>query len=100
MGKLVFVLGFTGIWLLVNAVLYSLFKSIDEDIESHNIFNEPIKIKGNDNDVEWNEYGEGTGWIDQAEDIGTWGLASPVYDSSEEAVKAWNAMVRRMNGDE
>ena len=59
----------------------------------------PIKLKGNDNEVEWNESINSTGWFDQEEDIDKWGLTSPMYESHEEAVYAWNDMVSKMNGD-
>ena len=67
-------------------------KPIDKDGEKE----KPIKIKGNNTEVEFNEYDEGTIWLSQCGD--GWELSSPLYNNPEEAVKEWNEMVRRMNG--
>lgn len=64
---------------------------------------EPIKLKGNDEEVEWHSRGavdNGAGYLEQFWDSKSWSLKSPIFNSYEEAVKAWNEMVRKMNGDD
>ena len=66
---------------------------------------EPIKLNGygddyDDDEAEWNSAGNGRGFLSQTGTDTAWGLESPIFDTKEEAVKAWNKMVRKMNGDE
>ena len=59
---------------------------------------EPIKLKDNDGEVKWHDCGNGRGFL-FLQPTTKWELMSPEYDTKEEAIKEWNKMVRKMNGE-